>query len=255
MLMNRYVCALGVVLLAALSASAQTEPANIAGVEFQTPKNGMTSQYEQGRKQKADWHKQQKDPSPLYVFETLTGETTGTYLVCRFNLHWADMDKPPIPDASDTEEYAKVVGSYVQTITDQYYEFLPKISNPDPAANGPAKFTEFVTFHVKRDKTADFRSALGRIAEASKKSSWPVRYEIYEMDFGGKAGTFVLAEPHGSWADFESKPDVKPLRHMLEDAFGAGEADAVYGRLIGAIDSEDANIVQYRPDLSYVPAK
>jgi hypothetical protein len=42
---------------------------------------------------------------------------------------------------------------------------------------------------------------------------------------------------------------------MLEDAFGASEADAVYGRLIGAIESEDANILQYRPDLSYVPAK
>jgi hypothetical protein len=253
--MNKYVCAFGVALLAATSASAQTEPASITGVEWQSPKNGMIQQYEQGRKQKADWHKQQKDPSPLYVFETLTGESTGTYLVCRVNLHWMDLDKPPISDASDTEEYTKVVGSYVQTITDQYYEYLPKISNADPSATIPAKYSEFVTFHVKRDKIAEFRSALERVSEASKKANWPVRYEIYELTFGGSVGTFVLVEPHATWADFESKPDVKPLRHMLEDAFGAAEADAVYGRLIGSIDHEDSEILQFRQDLSYLPAK
>jgi hypothetical protein len=215
----------------------------------------MTQQYEQGRKQKADWHKQQKDPSPLYVFETLTGQNTGTYLVCRFDLHWADMDKPPVPDAADAEEYTKVVGSYVQTVTDQYYEFMPKLSNADAASMGPAKFTEFVTFHVKREKTEEFRSALARIAEGAKKSSWPNHYEFYELDFGGRAGTFVLTESHPSWADFEEKPDAKPLRHMLEESFGAAEADAVYTRLMGAIESEDTEILQYRPDLSYVPAK
>jgi hypothetical protein len=253
--MTKYVCALAVALLAAVAASAQTEPGRIAGVESQTPKNGMTAQYEQGRKQKADWHKQQKDPSPLYVFETLTGENTGTYLVCRFDLHWADMDKPPIPDASDTEEYNKVVGSYVQSITDRYYEFDPKMSNADPASNGPAKYTEFITFHVKRDKITEFRSALERVSEGAKKSNWPNHFEFYELDFGGRVGTFVLAEAHPNWSDFEEKPGAKPLRHMLEEAFGAAEADAIYGRLIGAVESEDAEILQYRPDLSYVPAK
>jgi hypothetical protein len=68
-------------------------------------------------------------------------------------------------------------------------------------------------------------------------------------------GTFVLAESHASWSDFEDKPGTKPLRHMLEESFGAAEADAIYSRLIGAVESEDAEILQYRPDLSYVPAK
>ncbi len=253
--MSKHVCAFAVVLFVALSASAQTDQGRIAGVESQTPKNGATQQYEQGRKQKADWHKQQKDPSPLYVFETLTGQNTGTYLVCRFDLHWADMDKPPIPDASDTEEYNKVVGSYVQSITDQYYEFDPKMSYQDAGANGPAKFTEFITFRIKRDKITEFRSAVERIAEGAKKSSWPNHFDFYELEFGGRAGTFVLAESHPTWADFEEKLGAKPLRRMLEDSFGAAEADAIYSRLLGAIDSEDAEILQYRPDLSYVPAK
>lgn len=250
---KKCVCALALASVGAFSASAQT-PASIAAVESQTPKNGMTQQYEQGRKQKADWHKQQKDPQPLYVFQTLTGDNTGTYLVGRFDQHWADMDKPAIPDQSDTDEYNKVIGTYVQSVTDRYYEFLPKVSNPLNSPL-PAKYFELATFHVRRDKIGEFRSALDRIAEAGKKTQWPVHYEFYELAFGGDAGTFVLSEPHQTWADFEEKPDVKPIRRMLEDAFGAAEADAIYGRLIGAIHSEDVEIIQFRQDLSYIPAK
>ncbi|HME32486.1 MAG TPA: hypothetical protein VKG65_07030, partial [Terriglobales bacterium] len=44
-------------------------------LEFQKPKSGMTTQYEAGRKQKAEWHKQQKDPQPLFVWETLSGDS------------------------------------------------------------------------------------------------------------------------------------------------------------------------------------
>jgi hypothetical protein len=253
--MTKHACAFGAVLLAAVSASAQTQPASITAVESQTPKNGMVQQYEQGRKQKAEWHKQQKDPQPLYVYETLTGDSTGTYLVVRLDQHWADMDKPAIADQADTEEYTKAVGAYVESLSDRYYEFEPKLSNPDASSSGPAKFTEVITFHVKRDKTAEFHSALERVTEASKKTQWPVHFEIYELLFGGDVGTYVLTESHASWADFEEKPDVKPLRHVLEDAFGAAEADAIYSRLIGSIQSEDGEIIQFRPDLSYVPAK
>jgi hypothetical protein len=251
----KHVFAFAVAALATLSASAQTSTGNIAAIESQTPKAGMSQQYEQGRKQKADWHKQQKDTQPLYVFETISGDNTGTYLVGRLNQHWADFDKPAIPDTSDTEEFNKVIGAYVQSVTDRYYEFMPKLSNPDPSSMGPAKFTELITFRVRRDKISAFRGALARLSEAIQKTKWPVHFEFYELVNGGFDGTFVLAEPHANWADFEDKPDVKPFREMLKDAFGQNEADAVYERLEGAIQSESSEILQFRPDLSYVPAK
>ena len=74
---------LGITLLTAVSGLAQEKPGNIAALEFQTPKNGMVKQYEEGRKQKAEWHKQQKDTQPLYVWEIVSGEHTGTYIVGR----------------------------------------------------------------------------------------------------------------------------------------------------------------------------
>jgi len=252
---RKQIYVVAVSLLAACSAFAQSNPGTIAAVETQTPKTGMTQQYEQGRKQKADWHKQQKDSQPLYVFEVMSGDSTGSYLVGRFDQHWADFDKPAISDAADTEEYNKVVGSYVQSVTDRYYEYLPKVSNPDTSSSGPAKFTELVTFRIRHDKIATFRGALSRVAEAAQKTKWPVRYEFYELANGGVDGTFVLAEPHANWADFEDKPDVKPFRDMLKEAFGQAEADSVYDRLESAIESEYTEILQFRPDLSYIPAK
>ena len=252
--MKKRVCAFTVVLLAAVSVSAQNQPASIASIETQTPKNGMVPQYEQGRKQKADWHKQQKDPQPLYVWETLSGDSTGNYLVGRLNQHWADMDKPPIADQADTEEFNKVIGSYVQSVSARYYEFLPKLSNPDTSSSTPSKFEELITFRIHRDKIGAFRAALARVSEAVKKTNWPVHYEFYELVNGGYDGTFLLVEPHANWADFEEKPDVKPLRDMLKDAFGAAEADALYQQLEGPIENESSEIIQFRPDLSYMPA-
>src|SRR5271166_6943779 len=97
----------GIVLFVASSLAAQQQPGTLAALEFQKPKNGMTPQYEAGRKQKAEWHKQQKDPQPLFVWETLSGDSTGTYIVGRLGQHWADFDKPPIPDEADVAEYNK----------------------------------------------------------------------------------------------------------------------------------------------------
>jgi hypothetical protein len=89
-----------------ICALAQEKPGTVAGLEFQVPKNGMVKQYEDGRKAKVEWHKQQKDKDPLYVSEIITGENMGTYIVGRFGMHWADMDKPTVSDAADLDSTA-----------------------------------------------------------------------------------------------------------------------------------------------------
>ena len=132
----------------------------------------MVKQYEDGRKQKAAWHKQQNDPLPLFVWETLSGDNTGTYIVGRLGQHWSDFDKPAVPDQADLEEYQKVVGNYVDSIVGRYYDFMPKISNPDSSAT-PPKFDEIITFHVRYGKGSDFRGAISRVYDAAKRPSGP----------------------------------------------------------------------------------
>lgn len=241
-------------LLATLAIVAQPSPGTVASLEFQKPKNGMVKQYEDGRKQKATWHKQQNDSQPLMVWETLTGDNTGTYIVGRLGQHWADFDKPSVPEQADIDEYTKAIGAYVESLTTRYYEYMPKISNP-PASAMPAKFSEIVTFHVQYGKGSDFRSAISRVHDAAEKTKWPVKYEWYVLASGGNVGTFVLVEPHDNWADFADKPEVKPFRDMLKEAFGQAEADSIVDRIDASVMSETSEIIEFRADLSYLPAK
>jgi hypothetical protein len=244
----------GIVLCVACSLGAQEKPGTIAALEFQKPKNGMEPQYEAGRKQKAAWHKQQNDPQPLLVWQILSGENTGTYVVGRLGQHWADFDKPPISDEADLAEFQKVVGGYVDSVIARYYEFMPKVSNPT-SDKLPSKFAEIVTFYVRYGKDSDFRSAMARVTEAAAKTKWPPNYEWYELASGGLAGAFVLVLPHKSWADFEDKPEVKPFREMLKDAFGQPEADSITERFDNSVQKETSEIVEFRADLSYLPGK
>jgi hypothetical protein len=194
-------------------------------------------QYEAGRKQKAAWHKQQNDPLPLLVWVTLSGENTGTFLVGHFNQHWADYDKPVVTDEADLAEFQKVLGNYVDSITTRYYDFMPKVSNESGDEALP-KFSEITIYQVRYGKGSDFRSGIERVHEAAIKTKWPVNYGFYQLVNGGTSGTYVLSIPHKSWADFEDKPDVKPFRDMLKEAFGQAEADSIVDRFDRSIEKE-----------------
>jgi hypothetical protein len=255
---NQLLSAVGIMLFIACSLGAQdqdkSKPGTLASIEFQRVKNTNVPQYEAGRKQKAAWHKQQNDPLPLLVWETISGDDTGTFLVGQFNQHWADYDKPVVSADADKAEFQKVVGPYVESFTTRYYNYMPKVSNEtsDPT---PAKFSEVVTYQVRYGKDSDFRSGIERVHEAAIKTKWPVNYGFYELVNGGTGGTFVLALPHKSWADFEGNPDTKPFRDMLKDAFGQAEADSIIDRFDRSVERETSEIIQFRPDLSYMPSK
>jgi hypothetical protein len=72
---------------------------------------------------------------------------------------------------------------------------------------------------------------------------------------GGDTGTFVLVLPRNSWADFEEKSEVKPFREMLKEAFGQAEADSIVDRIDHSVQSETTEIIQFHPELSYLPRK
>lgn len=250
---TKYLSVCATVFLAALSALAQGDTSTVTALEFQTPKNGMTQQYEAGRKAKAAWHKQQKDPQMLFVLQVLTGEHTGSYIVGRGGQHWSDFDKPAVSDAADEDEYNKVIGAYVDKRTAAYYETLPKVSNPGP--EGDAKYMSVTSFHIRYGKGDDFRSAIARMYDAAQKTKWPFHYRWERLANGGPGGTFVLLVDHANWASFDDDPAIKPLRDILREAFGEQEAMSVIERLNGSIESTYSEIIEFRADLSYIPQK
>ncbi|MGH9756789.1 MAG: hypothetical protein ACRD4M_03565 [Candidatus Acidiferrales bacterium] len=236
--------------------AAQDKPGTITTVETQTPKTGTNAQYEAGRKQLAAWRKQANDPMPLFVFLTLTGDETDSYQVVTIGQHWADLDKPAVSMQDSSAEYDKVMSEANPRVVSRMYEYLPEVSSPaDPNMTATAKFSEIVTFRVKYARRAQFRGAMTLIHSAAEKAKWPVEFDWYALESGGPMPTYVLVESHANWADFEDKPEMKPLRDILKDSFGQAEADAVMRNLDDSVESESSSIIAYRPDLSYLPAK
>lgn len=248
------ISAVGAVLFVAFPLIAQQKPGNIAVLEFQKPKNGMLQEYENGRKQKAAWHKQQNDPNSLFVWEILSGDSTGTYVVGEFGQHWADFDKPAVPEQADESEYQKAIAGYVESRITRYYEFLPKVSNAEDNMS-PPKYSEIVTFNLRYGKNSDFRSAIDQVCQAAQKTKWAQHFEWYVLANGGPTGEYVLAIPHKDWADFEDDPNIKPFRDMLKEAFGQAQTDSIVNLIDASVEKETSEIVQFRPDLSYLPAK
>jgi hypothetical protein len=254
MIVKKTMLAVGIMLITAGSGFAQAKPGTLASLEFQKLKPGTAKQYEEGRKAQAGWHKQQKDTKPLMVWETLSGDDSGTYIVGRLEQHWADLDVPEAQDKAELEAYEKNVGSNVESLITRYYEFLPKDSRPDDSM-APSKFSELITYVVKPGKEEEFHSGITRATEAIEKTKWPVHYYWYELVNGGRSGTYVLVIPHDKWADFEDNPNMKPFEEMLNEAFGHAEAASILSRFDSSTEVQTSSILEYRPDLSYLPAK
>lgn len=236
---------------AVISVVAQQKPANVLQLEFQTPKFGMTQQYEAGRKTKAEWHKKQNDPRPLFVWEIQTGEQTGTFVVGEPATQWKDLDNPPITEEADQAEWDKTIGSSTQSLVTHFYTQMPDISRPS-AGNMPPKYLEVVTFQVHMGKSDDWVAGMKKITAAINKTNWPVHYSAFSLSYGGKGNTFVLAIEHANYADFE-EPE-KPFDKMLAEAMGKPAATELMKHLDDITDSTEAQIIKFRPDLSYIPA-
>jgi hypothetical protein len=236
---------------AVLTLAAQQKPANVLVAEFQTPKFGMTKQYEAGRKTKAAWHKQMNDPRPLFVWEITTGEQTGTFVVGGALVHWADLDKPPISEEADVAEWEKTIGSSVQSLVTHYYEFMPDFSRPSDGML-PAKFAEVLTFNVNNGRVEEFLADMKKITGAITKTNWPAHFRFYALSMGGRGNTFVLLVEHSSYADFEEPAKTFPV--MLSEGLGKDEATALMKRMDSNTESTESQMVKFRQDLSYIPA-
>src|SRR5436305_3064303 len=78
---------------------------NVCRIFFQTPKPGMTQQFEAARKKHNLFHGSQKDTWTWNTFEIQTSEMAGTYVTSTCGHAWKDFDdwekKMGIADAAD----------------------------------------------------------------------------------------------------------------------------------------------------------
>jgi hypothetical protein len=227
---------------------AQSSPQIVSEVHITAPKPGMTAQWETGRKQHSDFHAAQKDTWSILVWQIMTGERTGAYMMASPGHNWKDFEARDAFNKIDLPNVEKTMGpSSAGTVT-AYYVYRDDLSQTKPPAT-PAKMRTTVSYTLIPEHVNDFLDAVKKINAAIQKTNYPVKpSRWYSLANGGDAPTFVLVTDRSSWSDME--PPEKKLEDALKEAYGDSGALDQLRRSCHRIVSE---MSVFRADLSYIP--
>ncbi|HMK73604.1 MAG TPA: hypothetical protein VK454_09705 [Myxococcaceae bacterium] len=243
-------------LLPAFPAMAQQPPGPVAQIVFQEVKSGATKQYEAGRKKHMAWHKSQKDTWTWYVWEVITGQDTGSYIVGTFGHAWKDFDGREKFEQADIADLSVNVGPSVSHDVDRVYIERADMSlSPSTASSTPAPMVSVTAFSLRPEGVNDFIDAVKKINEGIKKTNYPQpgASRWYQLINGGEVPLYVLVGDRATWSAFQ--PNDKSLDAMMEEAYGKEQGAAILAAGRKAIKSQVTSASKYRPDLSYIPEK
>jgi len=244
------VVALGLV---GVSARAQEKPDRLAWIEHIKAKPGMEAQLEEGGKKHLAWHKKQGDTWSIYLWQVVLGDDAGDYVLGSFGHAWKDFDAREAFNAADEKDATASVGPFLQSDTPSIWRVLDDFSRPNEQATAPPKFIQLTHYFVKPASISAFTDALKQIKGALDDARFPVHTTWYALASGGKGPHYVAATERGSWAEFAG-PE-KGMSKVLEEKLGARKATELVDDVREATTSFYSEVLLYRPDMSYMPAK
>ena len=242
----------GAIFLFVITLAASQTPEEIAYLHLNRVKPGMTTQYEATRKRHWQWHKRLGDTWSYHVWQVVSGDTSGAYIVSSFGHTWKEVDESDKIVAGDEDPGASV-DPYLDSESESYYRYLPDLSIA-PESFSPAPKLAVTRFLLKPESVNDFVDGVKKIKEAVRKTDYPFRGPIrwYQLVTGGESPQFLLLSDRANWAAFEP-PTNKTLDAMMEAAYGKEQGAAILRTVRSAIRSQYMETWQYRPDLSFVP--
>lgn len=239
-----------VLVFVSISVRAQSSPQMVSEVNVATPKPGMSAQWEAGRKQHSAFHAAQKDTWNVLVWEILTGERAGSYMMASPGHNWKDFDARDAFNKLDAPDVEKTMGAYSAGAITAYYVYRDDLSLTKPPAT-PAKMRTTASYAVMPEHLNDFTDAIKKVNAAIQKTNYPAKpSRWYVLANGGEMPNFVLVIDRASWADME--PPQKTLEDALKEAYGDSGP-----QLLDQLRRSSRRIVSemsvFRADLSYIP--
>jgi hypothetical protein len=243
--------AVAVVALTVAPAVAQAPPPDsVAQVFRQKVAPGMVDKYEAGRKKHMAWHKAQNDPWAWDVFEITTGPDTGSYIIVSGNHQWKEMEEwdAKLGDA-DTADSQAAMGGFIDGSERSYWTQLSSISRLPPL-NERTPLATVTFYRIKPGTDAAVRAAIGKVSTALDAGKYPLRMIWYVLSNGGVGPTYAVVVPRTGLGEMAPTPT---LLEVLEKQLGKADSDALVKAFFDNVVSVNSEMLNRRPDLSYVP--
>ncbi len=245
-------CVLSVTIATASAAqNAPQRSGDIAYFHVNKAKPGMTAQYETARKRHWVWHQKMKDTWSFHVWQIVSGEASGTYMVCSFDHSWKDVDESDQKVGGEEDDPAAKVEPYLDGEWESYYRYLPDLSAAPRKWSKPSAKLAVMRVLVKPEELETFVAAQTKIKEAMVKAVYSERIRWYQLLTGGEIPQFLMLVERDNWAAYEQSPD-EEFGSILERAYGKNQAADIRRDIGNAIRSQYVETWQYRADLSFV---
>jgi hypothetical protein len=158
----------GLLLWGASVLAQTTGPQLVSEVNMATPKPGMQAQFEEGRKRHSAFHAAQKDTWNILVWEVVTGDRSGSYMMASGGHNWKDLDGREAYDKIDAPDVAKNLEPYISNTTRSYYVYRDDLSLTKPPTGAPAKMRIATIYWIAPEHLNDFTDAVKKVNEAIK---------------------------------------------------------------------------------------
>ena len=230
---------------------AQSGPDSVCEINVSVPKPGGAKQFEEARKKHNEFHKAEKDKNMIAVWQTTTGPFTGSYMTSVCGLAWKDLDGHDEFDKRDTEDIGKSLGPTIASNRASYSVLRPDLSLTPPSATAP-KMISVVHYFVKPSGITAFTDSIKRINAAIVQTKYPAKpSRWYQLANGGEGPHYVVVGDRNSWADMQGP--AQSMAEMLKQTYG--NDDKTMQNLRDAVDHTVSELLEFRADLSYIPAK
>jgi hypothetical protein len=245
-----FVCA---IFLSAATSPMTQKPEKVAYFHLNRVKPGMVAQYETTRKQHWLWHKKLGDTWSYYVWQIVSGEATGAYVISSFGHTWKEVDESDQLVAGP-EDPAGNVEPYLDSELECYFLYRSDLSLA-PQEFSPTGKVAVTRVLLKPESVNDFVNGIRKVNAAIRKTGYPLggATRWFELVSGGESPQFLQLSDRTNWAAFAQSTD-KELEAMLEGTYGKKDGAAILRAVRSAIRSQHLEAWQYRPDLSFLPA-
>lgn len=226
---------------------------DIAYFHVNRVKPSMTEQYETARKRHWVWHQKMGDTWSYHVWQIVSGEASGTYMVCSFGHNWKEVDESDQKVGGEEDDPSARVNPYLDAEWESYYRYLPQLSVASDGDFSPSAKLAVTRLVLKPEQVGAFVAAETKIHAAMRKAGYAGSMRWYQLVSGGETPQFLVLADRANWAAYGQAPEEK-LDSMMEKMYGKDQAARIMRDARSAVRSQYVETWQYRADLSFVPA-